>query len=164
MSAPEPNLTTDAYTYDRIPKLGPANTGDLTPSLLGRTGGRVGFTYFICAAEAEFDAANLGTDRWSRIEGTKPFRIRGPWGSINCVLMGLGKPIPGADKTSTRRACLLDPEIPRRVGLNPSTNEPFTEAEIQYLHLCEAPAEKPAAAPKAKRPGGEAPPLSTTKA
>lgn len=104
------------YTYvGLIPKLGPAREGDMYSSLLPIYGGQPGLEYLQCPVVSQKDWQSAG---WKPVRNCSVYTIKGPLGSIDCVLLVTGVRLHSSDHQSNKRKLFLDPEIERITGLN----------------------------------------------
>jgi hypothetical protein len=108
----------EPFTYDHIPKLGPAYEGDIRGSLLPRRGGITGYTYLYCPLTKK-RAAEL--DGWKPLQNAATFTIVGPLGHIDVELMAQGTPIRGIKSSSNVRECFIDTLIWETTGLDKKT-------------------------------------------
>lgn len=140
--APSPDE--EERTYDQIPSL---------RDLMKRTGGLPGIIYAQVAMKNVTDAQagrwpdpdsrlddllfslihpvrrGRGKPRFSAIGGISAYRITGPKGSADVVLMGSGARVPGLDPKNGRRRQIVDPDICTLTGL-PDPN-PYPKPETK---------------------------------
>jgi hypothetical protein len=112
------------YTFDQIPRLGPVirnESGAIgTAPVLLSNGGLAGYTYAqIPLTELKLRVAggwqHPVTDDKDRPIPT--YTINGPKGSIDCVLVTAGAPIPGVSNDSNQRPCYIHPDIYEVTGI-----------------------------------------------
>lgn len=103
-------------TFDHIPAL----------KELLRGSGLPGLTYYFVRT------SNLGqaqTDGLMHTDKSDAFRINGPKGSSDCLLMCSGERIPGASSHASKQHVLVDEDIYKATGLEkPEENPPASES------------------------------------
>ncbi len=136
--------TVEDYTYAGIiPKLGPGKEGDMHPSLLPIFGGQPGLEYLQCPVVNQKRWQQTG---WKAVRNCSIYTIKGPLGSVDCVLLVTGVRLLSSDHQSNKRKLFLDPEIERITGLNHFTGtEELPDAEtIKETPDGETPQQSPA--------------------
>lgn len=121
----------DSYTFDHIPKLGPAKRGDKRASLLPRYGGWPGYTYAQWPVARQKEAQSRG---WFPIYGAAIYTITGPEGSIDCVLLLKGLRIHGLSPDSGLRVCKIHKDIPAATGHDYVTGFPKAHSPTEETH------------------------------
>ena len=111
------------YDFDCVPRLGPSifnseTNARGTRGVLLQNGGGTGFIY----TQIPVEHLKRYTDRgWSQVTGSHgepmpTYRVHGPKGSVDCILLGAGKRIAGIPDNSNVRECLVHRDIFERTG------------------------------------------------
>jgi hypothetical protein len=107
------------YTYDHVPML---------RELLTHTRGQPGCEYAQVAVQNGRRAQDEG---WGPlVGGAAIYTIEGPKGSVDCTLLGRGKPIRGQAYNGGARVCLVDSQIYELTGFLDPTIEPTPRASL----------------------------------
>ena len=120
------------YTYvNHIPRLGPSKDHFPLGVLFHNTSGRPGVVYLQAPVSKLHE---LGQDGWGQTYGSNgqvlpTYRIEGPTGHIDCILLSKGKPIREISPQSSLAFHKLHPDIPKATGLDPVTGLVPTEPE-----------------------------------
>jgi len=107
--------------HNVIPKLGPANDGDIIPSLLPRYGGLPGVTYLMCPVSYIATAKRDAEWKWGPVHGMDTYTIEGPEGSVDVELLSADAPVIGSDQVSSLCVFKIHEDIPLKTGLSKLT-------------------------------------------
>ena len=114
----------DDLTFSHIPTL---------KDLLPRTSGTPGVHY---AQVCTHNAMAAQREGWHNLANAAFYRIQGPKGYADMVLMKKGKPIVGASIHDGARRCFIDSDVEKLTGFE---STPVKESTDGQVHVSQSP-------------------------